>query len=125
MTMTLTIDNKDYQFKFGIRFVYKMDAKQVIEQDDIKLGAGLYLAMIKIFQMGMDSANALIDLLMTANKVSGGATVKQSDLENYLDDLEPEDYDEFMNDLREELSHGNFTKQAYEKMMSKTEENPK
>lgn len=117
MTMTLTIDGKDYDFKFGLRFVHKMNATEVTNSDGIKFAIGLQIALGKL--LGNDDPDALEEILITANAVSGGPKVQKEDLEEYLEDLSESEFEEFNNMLVEELRHSNFTRKPMSKIKAR------
>lgn len=108
MALTLTINGKDYGFKFGLRFVHKMNTVHEVAEDGIKFAIGLQVTLSK--WLGNNDPDALLTILTTANEVAGGAKVKSDDLADYLDDLTADEFDGFKESLVEELRHSNFAK---------------
>ena len=78
--MNLTINNKDYELKFGIDFINYLDKKYYIEENGFKLGQGLTYTVIQI-----ELANPLILLDLIAAGTVTGSKPKVEDIKNFIE----------------------------------------
>jgi hypothetical protein len=114
--MQLTINDTDYNFRFGIGFVNKLDQKNIITRENIKFGAGLELSVGKVLDQ---SVPELAEILLTANATEV-PKLQKKDLYDYIDD-ENTDIEELFNEVTEELKNSNATKLKVAKVIEEAE----
>ena len=136
--MELTIENKTYNFRFGIGFVRYLDGKSSIEQNGVQFGIGFvrYLdGKSSIEQNGVQfgiGLETLIPNLLTGNTVTlsdclfvanrtENPRVTQEQLDNYIDN-ENTDIDGLFDDVLKELKKSNATKKKAKMLMKEYEE---
>jgi len=102
--MQLAIGNKEYNFRFGIKFIRELDKKYYIEKDGLKFGAALEL---KIPLILTGDAVALAELLYAAT-VTETKRPSQDSIDEYVENTE--DIDGLFTEVVEELKKGNATK---------------
>ena len=107
--MELTINEKVYNFKFGIGFVRHLDGKSSIKQDGIQFGIGLETLIPNLLT---GNTVTLSDCLFVAN-MTENPRITQDQLDNYIDDEET-DIDSLFDDVLEELKKSNATEKLLE-----------
>ena len=112
--MELTINEKVYNFKFGIGFVRHLDGKSSIKQDGIQFGIGLETLIPNLLT---GNTVTLSDCLFVAN-MTENPRITQDQLDNYIDDEET-NIDSLFDDVLEELKKSNATKKKAEKLIAK------
>lgn len=124
--MELTINEKVYNFKFGIGFVRHLDGKSSINQNGVQFGIGLETLIPNLLT---GNTVTLSDCLFAAN-MTENPRITQDQLDNYIDD-EGTDIDFLFDTVLEELKKSNATKKKvenllkeYEQEMSKTQVQP-
>lgn len=106
--MNLTINGKEYELKFGLKFIRSMDKLHEQTVEGIAFGLGLE---IMTMQLEMNRATILVDIIRAATSHGKQPTV--NDIEDYLEDLALKDelnalFDEF----KEATGNAPFLKQA-------------
>lgn len=82
----IEIDGKIYPFHFGIGFLREID-KQITKPIDGVSGAVQNMGFNFAYASLLDGdIEALINVLLTANKVAKGERIKAADLDAYIDD---------------------------------------
>lgn len=115
--MELTIENKTYNFKFGIGFVRYLDGKSSIEQNGVQFGIGLETLIPNLLT---GNTVTLSDCLFVANRTEN-PRVTQEQLDNYIDN-ENTDIDGLFDDVLKELKKSNATKKKAEMLMKEYDE---
>nr|DAT82554.1 MAG TPA: tail assembly chaperone [Caudoviricetes sp.] len=115
--MELTIENKTYNFRFGIGFVRYLDGKSSIEQNGVQFGIGLETLIPNLLT---GNTVTLSDCLFVANRTEN-PRVTQDQLDNYIDN-ENTDIDVLFDDVLKELKKSNATKKKAEMLMKEYEE---
>lgn len=110
--MELTINEKVYNFKFGIGFARHLDGKSSIKQDGIQFGIGLETLIPNLLT---GNTVTLSDCLFVAN-MTENPRITQDQLDNYIDDEET-NIDSLFDDVLEELKKSNATKKKAEKLL--------
>lgn len=102
--MQLTINNKDYTFKFGLRFVRELDKQITKEENGVEFGVG---TSVKMAQLILDrDLTVLSDILLIANQTET-PRVKAVDLDTFIE--EHEDVEGLLNEVIAELETSNAT----------------
>lgn len=106
--MELTINDKVYQFKFGMGFMREIDGRVKRtnpEAPEVKVNIGLQMAIAGLVDK---DPVTLVDVLDIANK---GHTprVKRFELDDYIDD-DDTDIDGIFDEVMDELKKRNATK---------------
>ena len=78
--MNLTINNKEYELKFGLDFINHLDKKYYIEQDGFKLGQGITYVTV---QMELGNPLILVDLIVAATV--SGTNPKLEDIKKFIE----------------------------------------
>lgn len=107
----LTIKDQVYQFNFGMGFMREINktVTQPVEQiPGQKENIGLRYKIAAI--MGGD-IEALVEVLVAANKYCGGERVTSKLIDEYIDDAET-DLDKLFKDVMDFLESANATKKA-------------
>ena len=117
--MVINIKDKEYEVRFGIRFIRELDKANVISTNHVKFGAGLELKAPQLF--GHDVV-ALSDVIYT-----GTVTEKSRPTPNQIDDYveNHEDIEKLFDEVIEELKKSNASKlkmAKLEKEMAKEED---
>lgn len=115
--MELTIENKTYNFRFGIGFVRYLDGKSSIEQNGVQFGIGLETLIPNLLT---GNTVTLSDCLFVANRTEN-SRVTQEQLDNYIDN-ENTNIDDLFDDVLKELKKSNATKKKAEMLMKEYEE---
>ena len=110
--MELTINEKVYNFKFGIGFVRHLDGKSSIKQDGIQFGIGLETLIPNLLT---GNTVTLSDCLFVAN-MTENPRITQDQIDNYIDDEET-NIDSLFDDVLEELKKSNAKKKKAEKLL--------
>ncbi len=115
--MELTIENKTYNFRFGIGFVRYLDGKSSIEQNGVQFGIGLETLIPNLLT---GNTVTLSDCLFVANRTEN-PRVTQEQLDNYIDN-ENTNIDDLFDDVLKELKKSNATKKKAEMLMKEYDE---
>ena len=115
--MELTIENKTYNFRFGIGFVRYLDGKSSIEQNGVQFGIGLETLIPNLLT---GNTVTLSDCLFVANRTEN-LRITQEQLDNYIDN-ENTDIDALFEDVLKELKKSNATKKKAEMLLKEYEE---
>jgi hypothetical protein len=118
--MELTINGKEYRFRFGIGFVRKLDGKNSFEKSGIRFGMGLESEMPKLI---MRDVVALSDLLYAANETET-PRIKQSELDGYIDNKDT-DIENLFDSVVTELKKSNATKLKVANLLEEMEKEEK
>lgn len=105
--MELTINEKQYGFKFGVKFVRELDKTYPIMQEGIAFGMGLTAKIIP--ELKSANVNALATVLYLANRTEI-PKLSQGDIDNYIDECE--DVEQLFDDVLKELAESNAGKIA-------------
>lgn len=102
--MQLTIKDKDYTFKFGLRFVRELDKTVHKTENGVEFGVG---TSIKMAQLILDrDLTVLSDILVIANQTET-PRIKAVDLDTFIE--EHDDAEGLLNDVIAELEASNAT----------------
>lgn len=102
--MQLTINDKDYTFKFGLRFVRELDKTITKEENGVEFGVG---TSVNMAQLMLDrDLTVLSDILLIANQTET-PRVKAVDLDTFIE--EHEDVEGLLNEVIAELEASNAT----------------
>lgn len=104
--MQLTINGKEYEFKFGVAFIAELDATHALTVDGAKFGAGLELTLPSI--INMQNVTMLVEYLVAANKQEK-ARVGLKNIQDYIDGLTQDEYQELFDRVIEELTNATVT----------------
>lgn len=115
--MELIIENKTYNFRFGIGFVRYLDGKSSIEQNGVQFGIGLETLIPNLLT---GNTVTLSDCLFVANRTEN-PRVTQEQLDNYIDN-ENTDIDGLFDNVLKELKKSNATKKKAKMLMKEYEE---
>lgn len=115
--MNLTINGNDYEVRFGVRFVKKLDEKYSNTIGGITYGTGLETRLPFLFN---EDITVLSEFLYEGTcHLKKRPTVEQVD--NYIDDCE--DIEALFEEVKSDLKNQNATRKkalTIEKAMSKT-----
>lgn len=117
--MELNINNQDFSFKFGVKFVRELDKKFPIEQEGIQFGMGLTAKVYPELQTA--NIATLADVLFLANRTEK-PKLSLSEIEDYVDDCEDIEalFDEVIKNITESNS-GKLLKLKTDQAMSQVE----
>lgn len=102
--MQLTINDKDYTFKFGLRFVRELDKTIQKDENGVEFGVG---TSVKMAQLILDrDLTVLSDILVIANQTET-PRIKAVDLDTFIE--EHDDVEGLLNDVIAELETSNAT----------------
>lgn len=117
--MELTIKNKIYSFKFGVKFIRELDKELPIEQDGIKYGLALTAKILP--ELRSANVSTLAKVLSLANQTEDNR-ITQDDLDDYIDDVE--DIEGLFDKVLKCISESNAGKLAtknFDKQMKKAQ----
>lgn len=102
--MVIKIKDKEYEVRFGIRFIRELDKANVISTNHVKFGAGLELKAPLLFD---HDVVALSDIIYT-----GTVTEKPRPTPGQIDDYveNHEDIEKLFEEVIEELKKSNASK---------------
>lgn len=116
--MELTINGKEYSFKFGVKFVRELDKTVKIEREGISFGMGLAAKVLPELMTG--NINTLSNVLFLANRTET-PKLSQNEIDDYIDDCE--DIEALFDLVTDELKESNAGKLAMKNLnIQKTEE---
>ena len=102
--MQITINDKDYTFKFGLRFVRELDKTIQKAENGVEFGVG---TSVKMAQLILDrDLTVLSDILVIANQTET-PRIKAVDLDTFIE--EHDDVEGLLNDVIAELETSNAT----------------
>lgn len=102
--MQLTINDKDYTFKFGLRFVRELDKQITTNNEGIEFGVGTAFKLAQL--VNAKDLAALSDVLLVANQTET-PRIKAVDLDTFIE--EHEDVEVLLNEVVAELETSNAT----------------
>lgn len=102
--MQLTIKDKDYTFKFGLRFVRELDKQITTNNEGIEFGVGTAFKLAQL--VNAKDLAALSDVLLVANQTET-PRIKAVDLDTFIE--EHEDVEGLLNEVIAELETSNAT----------------
>ena len=102
--MQLTINDKDYTFKFGLRFVRELDKQITTKNEGIEFGVGTAFKLAQL--VNAKDLAALSDVLFVANQTET-PRIKAVDLDEYIETVD--DVDGLLNEVIAELEASNAT----------------
>ena len=102
--MQLTINDKDYTFKFGLRFVRELDKQITTNENGIEFGVGTAIKLAQL--VNAKDLAALSDVLLVANQTET-PRIKAVDLDNFIE--EHEDVEGLLKEVIAELEASNAT----------------
>lgn len=105
--MELTINGKEYSFKFGVKFVRELDKTIKIEQKGIEFGMGLAGKVLPELLTG--NVNTLANILFLANRTET-PKLSQNEIDDYIDDCE--DIEALFDLVTDEIKESNAGKLA-------------
>lgn len=107
--MVLTINEKEYNIKFGVKFVRKMDEKYYISSDGVKYGMALEKKLPTLFS---GDAVTLSEVIYEGTCAEPKRPTKD-EIDNFID--EHDDIEGLFEEVLEELKNSNATKVAITK----------
>lgn len=116
--MLKTINGKDHEFKFGVRFIRELDNNLPIQHENIEFGFGLAAKVLPELQNG--NTNMLARALLFANRTEK-KKVTLSELDDFID--EHEDIEKLFDEVLKEIAESNSGKlvvRAQQKQMKET-----
>lgn len=102
--MQLTINDKDYMFKFGLRFVRELDKQITTNENGIEFGVGTAIKLAQL--VNTNDLAVLSDILLVANQTET-PRIKSVDLDEYIETVE--DADGLVKEVIAELETSNAT----------------
>lgn len=102
--MQLTINDKDYTFKFGLRFVRELDKQITTNNEGIEFGVGTAFKLAQL--VNAKDLAALSDVLLVANQTET-PRIKAVDLDTFIE--EHEDVEVLLKEVIAELEASNAT----------------
>lgn len=102
--MQLTINDKDYTFKFGLRFVRELDKQITTHDNGIEFGVGTAFKLAQL--VNAKDLAALSDVLLVANQTET-PRIKAVDLDSFIE--EHEDVEGLLKEVIAELEASNAT----------------
>ena len=102
--MQLTINDKDYTFKFGLRFVRELDKQITTNNEGIEFGVGTAFKLAQL--VNAKDLAALSDVLLVANQTET-PRIKAVELDTFIE--EHEDVEGLLNEVIAELEASNAT----------------
>lgn len=102
--MQLTINDKDYTFKFGLRFVRELDKTITTHDNGIEFGVGTAFKLAQL--VNAKDLAALSDVLLVANQTET-PRIKAVDLDTFIEDHE--DVEGLLKEVIAELEASNAT----------------
>lgn len=114
--MKLTINEKEYNFKFGIGFVNELDKKANISQNGTKFGLGLETLTAKLKTWDV---LALADALILANQTED-PKISLRELDEYIENPET-DIEQLFEDVIEGLKKSNVTRNKVVRQLQEME----
>ena len=102
--MQLTINDKDYTFKFGLRFIRELDKQITTNNEGIEFGVGTAFKLAQL--VNTKDLAALSDVLLVANQTET-PRIKAVDLDTFIE--EHEDVEGLLNEVIAELEASNAT----------------
>ena len=113
--MQLTINDKTYSVKFGVKFVRALDKAYPIEQQGLKFGMALSAKIPELYAKNIAS---LADIIYYGT-VTESPRPSLNDVETYVEECE--DLEKLFDDVIQELSESN----AGKSLMSELDQNLK
>jgi len=108
--MQLVINGKEYNFKFGIKFVREMDRKYNVTLNGAVFGTSMDTVARKLF---IGDVTALVDVLAVAS-LTENPKVKVPEIEEYIETTE--DIEALFDKVTDELRASNATKLGFTKV---------
>ena len=108
--MQLTINEKTYNVKFGVKFVRALDKAYPIEQQGLKFGMALSSKIPELYAKNIAS---LADII-SYGTVTESPRPSLSDVETYVEECE--DLEKLFDDVIQELSESNAGKALMSEM---------
>lgn len=102
--MQLTINDKDYTFKFGLRFVRELDKQITTNNEGIEFGVGTAFKLAQL--VNAKDLAALSDVLLVANQTET-PRIKAVDLDTFIE--EHDDVEGLLKEVIAELEASNAT----------------
>lgn len=115
--MKLTINDKEYTFKFGIGFVGEMDKRASITQNGVKFGIGIESLVSKLKTWDV---LALAEALLIANQTED-PKIQKKDLYDYIENEET-DIEQVFDSVIEGLKQSNVTRKKTEQILAEMSE---
>ena len=107
----LTINEKAYQFRFGMGFFREINKTAVRKNDGITMEQGFQMAVAKMMDGDL---TGLVDVLDYGNKGQNPRLTRKA-IEAYIDD-ECEDVDSLVRDVLDFLEQSNSTKKIVQNL---------
>lgn len=107
--MELTINEKTYELKFGIKFINTLDNMYKQELNGVEFGMGVEMALT---YLAMYRPNALMNVIIAATSHSSKRPSKK-EIENFLEDLASKNdgsYDSLFDEVQEAMRLAPFLK---------------
>lgn len=110
--MVISVNDKEYVLRFGIKFLRELDKKRFYENNGAKVGAGLELMAMELFS---GNIVALSELIYTATNTEQNRPT-QHDIDNYLESLDEKELDKLMDEVIKELKKSSLTSKKIKTM---------
>lgn len=117
--MQLTINGKEYNFKFGVKFVRELDKEFGVVKEGISFGMALNTKVPELFG---GSATALSDFLYAAS-VTESPRPSADDIDDFVDTVK--DIEPIFDEVIKELEESNAGKLAMRSMKEQLKGNKK
>ncbi|MEY8538940.1 tail assembly chaperone [Lactococcus muris] len=109
--MELTINGKQVNFRFGVKFVRELDKTFVIEQNGVSFGMALAVKIIP--ELEMANIATLAHVLFLGNRTET-PKLSQGDIDDFIDECE--DIEKLFDDVLKEITESNTGKLIKAKM---------
>lgn len=109
--MELTINDKIYSFRFGVKFVRELDKNHAIEREGIRFGMGLAAKILP--ELKTANIATLADILYLANRTES-PKLNQGEIDDFIDNCE--DLESVFDMVLKEITESNTGKLINSKM---------
>lgn len=114
--MQLNVNDKEFSFKFGIKFLKEINRKNRISANGMQVNAGVEGVATNLISGDLET---LFDVLKIASQTEKN-TFREKDFEAYVDENGSED---LFDEVFEELKKSEYTKKKFNEIVEKVEEN--
>ena len=109
--MILNIGNREYELKFGIKFIEAIDSLYTQEKSGIEFGLGIELVTV---YLNAGRPTAILNVIK-AGTAHLNSKPSNKDIEDFLEELaskDDESYEQLFTDLLESMEQAPFLKRA-------------
>lgn len=120
--MQLTIDKKDYELKFGLKFIRSLDKAYVQKIEGVEFSMGLQQANIYLNMKNVDALSVVIKAALSHLDTHPS----NEQLENYLEDVFAQGKDEeLFKDIQKAMEQAPFLKRQMENLKKEQKKHQK